>query len=62
MAPKKTTASKCPRASSSMEFDHTWFVSAQAEVRFQASMTKRSGIKERRFDLDRENSRTASFY
>ena len=62
MGPKKTIASKRPRASSSTKFDHSRFVSVEAEANFHASITKRSGIKERGFELDSENSRTEGFY
>ena len=61
MAPKKTTMTKRPRASSSTQFDHTRFVSAEAEAHFQASITKRSGIKKQSFELNSENSRTGEF-
>ena len=46
---------------SSTQFDHSRFVSAKAEAHFQASITNRSGIKERGFELDSENSRTGEF-
>ena len=62
MGPKKSIASKCPRASSSTEFDHNRFVSATAEECFQTSITRRSRIKERGFELDSENSKTEGFY
>ena len=62
MAPKKTTISKRPRASSSTEYDHSQSLSADAEARFHASVTKRSGIKERGFELDGENARIEGFY
>ena len=45
-------ATKHPRASSSTQFDHTRFISAEAEARFQASITKRLGIKEQGIELD----------
>ena len=62
MAPKKTTASKRPRASSSTEYDHSRFVAVDAEACFHASVTKRSGIKEWGFELEGENVRTEGFY
>ena len=62
MAPKKTTASKHPRASSLTEYNHSQFVSVDAKARFHVSVTKRSGIKERGFELDGENVRTKGFY
>ena len=61
MGRKKSTATKRARPSSSTEFDHNQFVSAKAEARFQSSITRRSGIKERGFELDNENSKIANF-
>ena len=62
MEPKNTTASKCPLASSSTEYNHSRFVSANAKGCFHASVTKRLGIKERGFELDGANVRTEGFY
>ena len=62
MGAKKTIVSKRPRASLSTEFNQTQFISTQAEAHFHSSITKKSGIKERGFELDRENLRTVSFY
>ena len=61
MGPKKAIASKHPRASSSTQYDESRFVSAEAKACFQASVTKRSGIKERGFEFANENSRTEGF-
>ena len=58
MGPKKSTATKCACPSSSIEFDHHRFVSAEVEALFQSSITRRSGIKERGFEIDSENART----
>ena len=55
-------ASKRPRGSSSSEYDRTRFVSADAERRFHASVTKRSGIKEWEFEIDGENARVEGFH
>ena len=59
--PKKVVASKRPRGSSSSEIDAKRFVSVGAEARFHYSATRRSGLKERGFDLDVENPRVESF-
>ena len=61
MGPKKSTATKRARPSSSTDYDHNLFISAEATARFQSSITRRSGIQERGFELDSENSRTANF-
>ena len=52
MGPKKTVAHKRPRGSSSSTFDHTRFVSAEAEARFNDSCTRRVGLKERGLEAD----------
>ena len=57
---KKSVASKCPKGSSSSDYDRTQFVSADAEGRFNTLVTRRSGIKERGFDIDVENARWTS--
>ena len=59
---KKVVASKRPRGSSSSEFDKTMFVSAEAEARFNDSVTRRSGLKEQGFDIDVENPRVEYFW
>ena len=59
--PKKFIASKCPRGSSSSDYDCTQFVFTDDEGRFNALMTRRSGIKERRFNIDVENARVEDF-
>ena len=53
--PKKAVASKRPWGSSSSEFDKMRFVSVEAEARFNDSVSRRSGLKERVFDIDVEN-------
>ena len=60
--PKKVVASKRPRGSSSSEFDKTRFVSVEAETKFNDSITCRSGLKERGFDIDVENPKVEYFY
>ena len=55
-------ASKRPRGSSSSDYDRTRFVSADGDVQFHASMTKRSGITERGFEIDGENARVEGFH
>ena len=62
MAPKKSMASKRPRGSSSSNYDRTRFVSADAEGRFHALVTKRLGIKEWGFEIDSENARVEGFH
>ena len=58
---KKTVANKRPRGSSSTEYDKTRFVSAEVEARFNNSVTRWSGLKERGFDINMENSRMEYF-
>ena len=59
--PKKSVASKCPRGSFSSEYDHFQFFSADVEGRFNASVTRRSRIRERRFDIDIKNAKVEDF-
>ena len=59
--PKKAIVSKRPKGSSSSEYDRSRFVSADAEVRFHNSVTRRSGIRERGFDIDMENAWVEDF-
>ena len=59
--PKKSVASKRPRGSSSSDYDCTQFVSTDLEGRFNTSVTQHSGIKERGFDIDVENTRVKNF-
>ena len=58
---KKVVASKRPRGSSSSEYDRPRLVSANVEARFHDSVTRRSGIRERGFDIDVENTRLKTF-
>ena len=51
--PKKVVAHKRPRASSSVSFDHTRFVLAEAEARFNESCIRRAGLKERGLETSR---------
>ena len=44
------------------DYDRTRFVSADAEGRFHSLVTKRSGIKERGFEIDSENARVEGFH
>ena len=62
MGPKKSTATKRSRPSSSTNYDHSRFISAEAAARFQSSITRRSGIAERGFELVADNARTQIFY
>ena len=55
-------ASKRPQGLSLSDYDSTRFVSAEVEGRFHALMTKRSGIKEQRFEIDSENARVEGFH
>ena len=59
--PKKVVANKRPRGSSSSDFNHKRFVSADVEARFNDSVTRRSGLREQDFDLDIENPRVECF-
>ena len=59
--PKKAMASKRPRGSTSSEFNTKRFVSTEAEARFNDSITRISGLKERDFDLDSKNPRVEYF-
>ena len=54
-------ASKHPQGSSSSDYDRTRFVSADVERRFIASVTKQSGIKKQKFEMDIENARVEDF-
>ena len=62
MTPKKSMASKCSHGSSSADYDRFRFVSVDAEGRLYASVIKRSGIKERGFEIDVENAKVEGFY
>ena len=59
--PKNAVASKCPRRSSSYEYDRSRFISTDAEARFHDSITWCYGIKEGGFDIDAENARVEDF-
>ena len=58
---KKALTSKRPRGSSSSEHDRTRYVSVDAEARFHDSVSRRSGLKDRGFDIDVENPRIEDF-
>ena len=59
--PKKSVASKRPRGSSSSDYDCTRFISADTEGLFNTSVTRRSRIKERGFDIGVDNARVVDF-
>ena len=59
--PKKYVASKRPWGSTSSDYDRTRFISTDVEGRFNASVTKRSGIKERGFEIDVDNTKVEVF-
>ena len=59
--PKKAVVSKRPRGSSSTKYDKTRFASMEAEARFNDSVTCRSRLKERGFDIDLENPKIEYF-
>ena len=59
--PKKVVVSKRPRGSSSYEYNRSQFVSADAEAWFHDSVTQRSWIRDRGFDIDIENTQVEEF-
>ena len=59
--PKKSVASKRPRGFFSSDYDHSRFISADVEGQLNVSVTRCSGIKERGFDIDVENTRVEDF-
>ena len=59
--PKKAITSKRPRGSSSSEYDRTRFVSTDADARFHDSVTCRSRLREKGFDIDVENPKVEEF-
>ena len=59
--PKKVVARKHPRGLSSSKYDHSRLVSADAEGRFHASVTRCSGSSEKGIDIDEENTKVEDF-
>ena len=59
--PKKVVAHKQPKGSSSFDFDQKRFVLADVQARFDNSVTGRSGLRERGFDIDIESPRMEHF-